>query len=449
MRFPEKFPKSKAIADRMQCFFESSKLERVAIATKFVQKESPMTGAKFAQICIGGITEQGLMGTLGELCTLGQKLGVELCEQSLNERFNAKAVAYVQQLFEKALYLRFDPSVLQVLESFSQIKVEDSTVIKLPPHLEELFSGSGGDASKAALKIDYTYNVKAAEFVLHLRSGKQPDSSMSLGEVLTPKSLWLRDLGYFGIDDFEKMDLAKACYISRLRSDVNVYLSEDEEATPVDLAKLIKKLKENQVLDLPVFIGKTKRLPTRLILQRLPQQVAAHNRRKVARDRRRKGSKTSKTRLDFCDFNAFITNLEAVQWPPHLVMQLYKIRWQIEILFKVWKSILKIGQVQRMKAHRFLCLLYAQLLWAVLNMSIFQAFKNHFWNAFGVELSELKGYKLLRSFHKELIMALWKNQKQLYEQCLQDMYRALARFGKKQCRKNNPNPLFICEKSLT
>lgn len=97
--------------------------------------------------------------------------------------------------------------------------------------------------------------------------------------------------------------------------------------------------------------------------------------------------------------------------------------------------------MQPMKAERFLCLLYAQLIWAVLNMQIFQTFKTHFWNTFNVEISELKGYKILRSFHTELQEAIWRNQQQLYERCLDSMFQALTWFGKKQCRKKQPEPL--------
>jgi hypothetical protein len=90
-----------------------------------------------------------------------------------------------------------------------------------------------------------------------LLAGKQPDTRMELAEQLVANSLWLRDLGYFGIEDFKKIVREKANYISRLRSDVNVYLSKEKEAKPVDLAKLAKKLKANEVLDLEVFLARS------------------------------------------------------------------------------------------------------------------------------------------------------------------------------------------------
>jgi hypothetical protein len=429
----------------MQSFFDHDSLEQLAQASGFVKKESTMTGAKFAQLCIGGVTERGLMGTLGELCTAAQKLGAHLCEQSLNERFNPKAVGFLKKLFEKAMSHRIDGSALEVLGMFAEVVLEDSTVVELPENLAQVFPGSGGFASRAAVKVDLTYGLKASNFTLRLRRGNQPDGSVQLPLSIAANSLWLRDLGYFRLSDFEKIGLAGGYYISRLKSDVKVYLSDSGDAVPLDLLQAMKKMKAGQVRDMQVFIGKEKRLAARMVLQRVPKGVAEEKRRKLKKEKRQKRKTVTGDRLEFCGLNAFITNLGTGQWPPRLVMRMYKVRWQVEILFKVWKSILKIGQVQKMKADRFMCLFYAQLTWAMVNMRVFQSFKNHFWNTFAIEISELKSFKVIRSFHKELLGAIWKNQKRLYEECLDGICCAIARFGKKQYKKHNPNPLFTCE----
>ena len=447
MRFEEEYPKSKEISKSLQKIFTSSSIETLGKESEFVKKESPMTGNKFAHLCIGGITEKGQMSTLSELCTLAMQLNVKLCEQSLNERFNSRAVSFMKLIFERAIKERFDNSVLNILQFFSQINLEDSTQIKLPEHLESLFKGSGGSASKAMLKIDYTYDLKADNFMLQLRDGRQSDVSMVLPDKIVEKSLWLRDLGYFRLDDFERIDKEEGFYVSRLKFKTNIYTSKDKNAEPLDLLSLLNKMKANQVKDIKVFVGKTKRLPTRLILQKMPKKVADEKRRVLRKDKGRKGVKVSKERLKFCDANAFITNLTEEEWTPYQVMKLYKIRWQIEILFKVWKSILKIGQVQRMKADRFMCLLYGQLIWAVINMRIFQSFKNYFWTQWNMEISELKSYKIMSIFKFQFTHAIYSNCRKLLEQSLNQMYQAIKWLGKKQYKKGNPNPLFIYEKS--
>jgi len=445
MRFLKKFPKSNEIANRLQVFFDSSRLEDLARRTGFVKRESPMTGAKFAQLCISGISDQGLVKTLSELCTIGQKLGVDICEQSLNERFNESGVNFLKALFELACAYRLDSSILKVLESFTHVKLEDSTVCTLAQQHAQLYAGYGGNASDAAVKFDFTYDLKTEDFSLQILEGKRTDQRIKLPDVMVAKSLWLRDLGYFKISDFIKIDEAESFFVSRLRSGTYVYLSDNEEAKPINLLKMSKKMKVNEIRDLKVFIGAKARFATRLILQRVPKKVADRRQQKLRKLKSRQGKKSLQSRLDECTYSAFITNLEIEKWPADSVIKIYKVRWQIEILFKVWKSILKVGHVQKMKGERLNCLLYAQLIWVILNMNIFQSLKRYFWNHYKIEISELKGFKLIRSFHKELIQAIIKNQKTLYEQCLNSIFKAIARFGIKQYKKNNPNPLFIYE----
>lgn len=442
MEFENIFLQSSQIGDKLQSFFDKSIVEDLAKSTKFVQRISPMTGEKFSNLCIGGMSESGMGASLNQLCAMALDMGVKLCEQSLNERFNSKAVAFMKKLFEKAIALRFEQSELEVMKEFSQIMLEDSTVIQLPENLSDSYKGCGGGASKAALKIDFTYDFKTAEMSVENRPGSQPDIGMQLPKYIVPNSLWLRDMGYFKSDDFKRINKEGAFYVSRFKYGNNLYLTTDKKAKPLDLLDILRKMKTNEVKDLEVFMGFKKRLPVRLILQKVPKKVADEKRHKLRKDKQKKCKNTSKGRLEFCNANAFITNLKGSKWPPHLIMALYKIRWQIEILFKVWKSILKVGNVHKMNPERFKCLLYGQLIWAIINMKIFQVFKAHFWNNCKIEISELKVYNIMKPYHQYLIKAIYQNCKILYEQCLFKMFEAVELLGKKQYKRGNPNPVF-------
>lgn len=442
MRFLEKLPQSKEIAIQLKSFFDKETIEQLARSSKFVQRISPLTGSKFTNLCISGLSEQGMAISLNQLCCLAVDMEVQIGEQSLNERFNEKAVSFMKALFEKAITQRLGESSINILSYFSQIMIEDSTVIQLPENLKDLFRGSGGGASKSSVKVDCTYDFKSSNISLKIKEGCQPDSTMNLPSKIVAKSLWLRDLGYFKMTDFEKIATEKAYYISRLKYNVNIYLTDDKKEAPVDILSLLKGMRKNQVKDMQVFIGAKKRLPTRLVLQKVPKSIADKKRYKLKTDKQKKAKKTSKGRLEFCDCNAYITNLEKQECKPHLIMVLYKIRWQIEILFKVWKSILQVEQPRRISAERLQCLLYGQLIWAVLNMKIFQAFKAHFWNEHKMEISELKVYKIMKTFHHQLIHAINHNCEILYEKWVNKICNIIDRLGRKQYKKGNPNPAF-------
>lgn len=442
MRFQEKYIESSQIGTKLQEFFDKSEVESLAKASKFVQRLSELTGTKFANLCICGLLENGMKTTLNELCCIAIEMGVNIRPQSLDERFNSKAVVFMKQLFERAMALSFNSSNLEILKEFSQLLLQDSTVCSLPENLTKLFKGCGGGASKAGVKIDCLYDYKSADFTLQPRAASQPDSTMVMQAIIPKSSLTLRDLGYFKTENFQQIEVAEAFYISRLLFNVKVYLSNDKDAQALDLPSVWQQMKEEQIFDTEVFIGQKTKFPTRLVFQKLPKEVADAKKKKLIKDKKKKGKTLSKERLAYCEVNAFITNLDAEKWPPQLIMKIYKVRWQVEILFKVWKSILNIGPIHKMKPDRFLCLLYGQLIWALINMKIFQSFKAYFWNNHQIEISEIKAYNIMKTQFYDLKKAIFTNCLLFYEYCLDNMFIPIKQLGRKQYKKGNPNPLF-------
>jgi len=61
-----------------------------------------------------------------------------------------------------------------------------------------------------------------------------------------------------------------------------------------------------------------------------------------------------------------LTNAEAPQLPASRVCDLYRLRWRIEILFKAWKSHLRLDGLSCVGTRQIHCLLCAQLILAVL-----------------------------------------------------------------------------------
>ncbi len=127
-----------------------------------------------------------------------------------------------------------------------------------------LFSGCGGSASKAAIKIDIIFDlvynrVLSAKFV----AGKVPDAKFSndILDQLEENDLVIRDLGYFILKCFKEI-IKSNYFISRLSKPVYVYLNKDD-SKPLELIEYLQKLDIQNGIDIDVYIGKLERLPVR------------------------------------------------------------------------------------------------------------------------------------------------------------------------------------------
>lgn len=448
MEFQENEVEIRKIGEKIQRFFKREELEKLSSLYGFIKQERKLTVEAFVHLCIGSTIKTGHASSLSELCAELLKSNIEMCPQSLNEQFKASSVGFLQELFERLVLLKLkEGDCLKVLEMFSGVYARDSTKIELPEQLEGLFKGSGGDASTSSLKIDFYMDLKGATLKTFFRDGASSDAKMSY-EKIQPSALYLSDLGYFKFDEFEKIDKQEGYYVSRLKLNTKVYKSKNKNAQPIDLQSIMNSLKVNEFVDMEVYIGVQKRLKTRLVLQKVPEEVAQAKKEKLLKSRKKKGEGISTQRLALCNCNAYITNLDKRLWSAVLVMQLYRIRWQIEIIFKVWKSILKLGNVPKMKPERFLCLMYGHLIWVVLNMKIFAYCKKVFWNEKKIEISELKGFKIMSVFGQILKQAIWKSDIDLWKQFFDYLMNCFLRLANKQIRIN-PNPLFHIKKFQT
>ena len=79
-------------------------------------------------------------------------------------------------------------------------------------------------------------------------------------------------------------------------------------------------------------------------------------RNRLAKKKGRKG-KINNNDILWSMLNVFVTNVSTEELTAQEAYELYKIRWQIELMFKTWKSILKLDVVRKMKADRLKCYL--------------------------------------------------------------------------------------------
>jgi len=110
------------------------------------------------------------------------------------------------------------------------------------------------------------------------------------------------------------------------------------------------------------------RLPCRLLAYRLPVELVEQRRRTAYETARKKGRTPTKAYLDWLQYGWYITNVRAVVWTAAVVATVYRIRWQVELLVKQWKSLLHIHVLKGTRPERIQCLLYGRLVTITLLM---------------------------------------------------------------------------------
>ena len=354
-------------------------LHELAILSGFCQRDSKLRPEVFFDMMFYTVshTEQGSLSYMVSL--LKSDFGITIKKQSLDERFNEKCVNFVKSVLEEVLREQFSNLYSEeLLPDFSRIRIKDSTKFIVPSNLEDEYKSCGGDVrvdsrSKAGVSVQYEYDLKSGEITdLTITSGDRNDRT-DAGETagnMEKDDLILRDLGYFSTPVLKTCMEKEAFFLSRLDCSTHVY---DANMKQISFKNIHKSMKKSGVIEkeMLVYVGKKTLLPVRMILQLVPEEVCKQRiREKTKKSKGQgRGRLTEETKIR-CRFNIFITNAEESQLSVEQVFPLYRLRWQIELQFKCWKSIFKIDKLQKMKKHRYFTLLYIKLLLIIINLQI-------------------------------------------------------------------------------
>ena len=247
------------------------------------------------------------------------------------------------------------PQVLPLLE-FRGVYVQDA--ISLP--LRDM-ERTPEEESSPYLKLHLCFDVLTGGFQqFQLTDAITADSTAAkAADPLPHGSLRLADLAYFSLNELEKLTQEGIYWVSRLKA--NSYLADDT-GERLALENMLKAAGEKTFIRKKIRIGKTKQLQAYLIAERLSQAETDKRRRSIRYRAKRKAHPPSKTLLRLAGWNLYITNIEADQLTPKQICVIVGIRWQIELMFKCFKSIAKLDVSRSQKPDRILCEVYAKLI---------------------------------------------------------------------------------------
>ena len=400
---------SSKLSDNFRCLFSDELLKLKAKSVGFLKRDSKFSPIAFLDSLLYSASQT-------ETCSLGQVSirvqdynGVSISKQGVDSRFNEKSVDFMKSVFEECLANEFHKVIApDFFNPFNRVLVKDATRFIIPDKLAEHFRGMGSrnGKCKAGVSIQYEYDIKngqttAMEITDAVRCDLT-DAKETRFDVL-PGDLIIRDLGYFSLSILAGFDKIKAFFLSRLN--VKCHVFEDEKGSSISFKEMYKYMSKNKIplLEKFVFAGMKEKLPVRMVVQLVSDEVYEKRIRKIEKQNKLDGYNTSDDYRARCRLSIFITNVDTKDLAKEDVYAAYKIRWQIELMFKHWKSTCKIHNFQPMKYERFTCLLYAKLILIILNLQLIRNFQSYYFSEYKKLLSEDKCFKTLTKGFERLL----------------------------------------------
>jgi hypothetical protein len=261
----------------------------------------------------------------------------------------------------------------------------------------------------ACLKINTLFDLKSFSFKeINLLANNKPDISYAenILKNISQKDLIIRDLGYFVLEVFNKIKDIGAYFLSRHKTNVNIYTKNGKE---IILWRTLKNYKEN-IFQANVFLGQNQALACRLIAFRLSATEVNKRRRKLKQLESKKQKIYTKKHRQLLGWSIYITNTTEEILPLNTIYEIYRLRWQIELIFKTWKSYFGIDYINAKSSINTLqTLIYAKLIMIIIVYYFYSEavfLKNE-------QLSYMKFIKLLKTDSLNWLNKIFTNKKSL------------------------------------
>ncbi len=309
--------------------------------------------------------------SIEELARSVSEQGGGISAQGLEQRFTEEAAELAKGVLEEAVaqVIQVPAKIpIELLKRFKGVYLTDCSKLSLPKELAQRWPGTGkkGEADNAQLKLEVMLELSEGALNLNLLPGRTHDSRGRLANMaLEADSLRIHDLAYWDLERMEEQDRRGELWLSRYKHGTHLSTAGREA---FDLPRQLGFLEKQNIeqTEYPVILGRLGRLKARLIVQRMPQEIAARRRSALKQSKASKGQCPSKAQLILRGWMVLVTNAAQEKLCADEALICYGARWQIELLFKLWKSHAKISQSRSNKPWRRLCEIYCKLLGAVI-----------------------------------------------------------------------------------
>lgn len=331
-------------------------------------------------------------------CGIDNHQGLEPSKQAVALRLNKAFESFLDHILGHVIFTKIQEHgishslTITSLRDYGRVIVQDSTVIKLPAALFELFSGvSNATSSVCNARIQAVYDLVCGRLISFSIDPYSKNDLAAAPELVIEKGdLVLRDRGYLIIDEMQRHIDIGAHFIYRHKTRF-IYL-DPATHRPIDLSAL---LKHKGKLDIPVLLNNKSKTQVRLLAEPVNKEVADLRRMRAKKETM--GHNPSYAVLELMGWTIFLTNIPAKQASFQKILSIYGLRWRIEVIFKAWKSHLKFDKLHRVSPLQLQIILKTRLLVIATASLLYGPIERTLWLKYRKRLSLLKFMKYIIS----------------------------------------------------
>jgi len=333
-----------------------------------IVRRRKFSGADLVQTVVFGFGQQP-HASLEQLASTAAVRAVSVSDTAIHDRFTEQTAQLLRRVLEElseVVVQAAQPVPLALLRRFAAVLYEDSTTIALPDELATQWPGCAGPQTpaQAALKAHTRLDLKSGRlWGPRLTPGRLADRQSPLhAEPTVAQSLFIADLGYFSVPRMMQRRAAGGYTLTRLLTSTALFTPQEEAL----VLALILPRQVGQLTELEVLVGSRRRHAMRLVLLRVPAEVGEKRRQRLREEARRRQQPVSEQALWLADWTILLTDAPATVLRAAEALVLLRERWQLELLYKLWKQQAQVEEWHTANPWRVLCELYAKLIGVLL-----------------------------------------------------------------------------------
>lgn len=437
--------------DFLQSLFQilnQDTLKQLAISTGFIQRERAFTAPQFLYFLMKEHAHL-IDKSLETLCLNLDDENITMTKSALNKRLDGRAVHFLQALVELVFTHQITHQFPHLNQNrFCKIRILDSTTIQLPASYADEFNGIHAASAKVQLEFDYL-----TQQILHfqLMNGRDADTPAGWARVdqIQKNELILQDLGYFEYRLLQTLDEKGAYFVTKGKKDIQLFLEVPcpplhPDGTKIEKHRYQRLYLEEEIASMArgtykewsmVYAGRHVKYPVRCFLYRQTKKQEQEMLQREKRRRQKKQKQVAKQALNqVLGVVIYLTNIEE-DVSCEEIHAYYQLRWQIELLFKSWKSDLKVGVMKRVKMERWLCHFYTQLLVFYLCQTMTGSFRETLREEYQCLISERKTVREIAAKINRLLADFWK-EISIWQATLEKLAHRILKHCQKSIRRD-------------